>query len=49
MAEGPVDMEKRMGDVKLRYGSYPQNKWDKHLELKKYFEDKMRKRLEDVV
>lgn len=49
MPDGPVDMEKRMEDVKSRYGSYPQNKWDKHLELKKYFEDKIGKRLECVV
>lgn len=49
MAQGPVDMEKRMSDVKERYGNYPQSKWDKHIELKKHFEDKMGKRLEQVV
>lgn len=49
MADGPVDMEKRMGDVKKRYGNYPQNKWNKHLELKDYFEKKMGKKLEQIV
>ena len=42
-AEGVLDIEKRMGDVKCRYGSYPQAKWDSNLALKKYFEGKMRK------
>lgn len=37
-AEGVVDMEERMRDVKDRYGSYPQEKWDKNLQLKEYFE-----------
>ena len=37
-AEGIVDIEKRMNDVKNRYGSYPQEKWDKNIELKEYFE-----------
>ena len=27
-AEGVVSMEERMGDVKRRYGYYPQEKWD---------------------
>lgn len=49
MPHGPVDMEKRMGDVKERYGIYPQSKWDKHMELKLYFEEKMGKKLELVV
>ena len=30
-----------MSDVKRRYGSYPQSQWDKNLELKKYFEEKL--------
>lgn len=25
-------------NVKERYGSYPQEKWDKNVELKEYFE-----------
>lgn len=38
-AEGIVDIELRMQDVKDRYGSYPQEKWDKNMELKRYFEN----------
>lgn len=37
-AEGVVDIEERMQDVKNRYGSYPQEKWDKNIQLKEYFE-----------
>ena len=40
MAEGVVDIEVRMSDIKRRYGKYPQRKWDKNLELKRYFEEK---------
>lgn len=40
MAEGVVDIEVRMSDIKRRYGRYPQRKWDKNLELKRYFEEK---------
>lgn len=39
-AEGVVDMEERMNDVKRRYGAYPQSKWNKNMELKEYFEQK---------
>ena len=39
-AAGILDIEKRMEDVKSRYGFYPQEKWDRNLALKKYFEDK---------
>lgn len=42
-ADGVVDMEERMDDVKRRYGSYPQSKWDGNLKLKDYFEEKMGK------
>jgi len=42
-AEGVLDMEERMNDVKRRYGFYPQEKWNHNLELKRYFERKMRK------
>ena len=35
-----LNIEDRMEDVKQRYGFYPQAKWDKNLELKKYFEEK---------
>ena len=40
-AEGIVPMEERMGDVKRRYGAYPQDKWDKNLQLKDYFSEKI--------
>ena len=39
--EGVLDMEARMGDVKARYGMYPQAKWEKNIQLKAYFEEKM--------
>ena len=39
-AEGVVDVTERMSDVKARYGSYPQSKWDKNLELLEYFSEK---------
>lgn len=40
-ADGVLDIEERMRDVKNRYGSYPQYKWDSNLQLKQYFEEKM--------
>lgn len=36
--DGPVDMAARMEDVRRRYGSYPQDKWNRNFELKGYFE-----------
>ena len=48
-AEGVLDIEERMTDVKRRCGSYPQRKWDSNLALKKYFEDKMGKDIYAVV
>lgn len=48
-AEGVLDMEERMGDVKRRYGYYPEDKWNINLELKRYFEDKMHADLYVVV
>ncbi len=48
-ADGVLDMEERMLDVKKRYGSYPQEKWDINLTLKKYFEEKMGKSLYTIV
>lgn len=39
-AQGVVSVEKRMADVKSRYGYYPQEKWNKHIELKDYFSRK---------
>jgi putative nucleotidyltransferase with HDIG domain len=40
-AEGILNMEDRMQDVKSRYGNYPQKKWDDNLWLREYFEKKM--------
>ena len=48
-ATGVVEIEQRMTDVKLRYGSYPQEKWDYNLWLKQYFEEKTGKEIYDVV
>lgn len=42
-AEGVLEIEERMADVKKRYGSYPQEKWDQNIKLKRYFEEKMGK------
>ena len=42
-SEGVLDMEERMEDVKKRYGSYPQEKWDSNVKLKDYFEKKIGK------
>ena len=40
-ADGVFDIEERMNDVKRRYGSYPQDKWDSNIELMHYFETRM--------
>jgi putative nucleotidyltransferase with HDIG domain len=37
-ADGTLNLEERMNDVKARYGYYPQGKWDKNFELKACFE-----------
>lgn len=47
--EGVLDIEERMNDVKCRYGSYPQEKWDCNLKLKKYFEEKTGKNIYEAV
>lgn len=49
MAEGIVSLEERMNDVKKRYGGYPQEKWDRNVELRRYFEGKMGKGLYEVI
>lgn len=49
MAEGPVDMEMRMADVKRRYGAYPQEKWERNLALKAYFEERMETSLQEAL
>ena len=44
-----VDMEQRMLDVKKRYGSYPQAKWDNNLRLRRYFEEKTHRDIYELV
>jgi hypothetical protein len=39
-ATGSGNIIERMNDVKKRYGNYPKNKWDKHIEILNYFENK---------
>ncbi len=48
-AEGVVDMEDRMNDIRRRYGFYPQSKWDKNIALKRYFEEKTGKDIYSIV
>lgn len=48
-ADGVMNIEDRMMDVKRRYGTYPQAKWDANLALKSYFEEKMRQDLYEAV
>lgn len=44
-----LDIEERMADVKQRYGNYPQEQWNKNIELKQYFEEKCGKNIYDIV
>ncbi len=39
-ADGPVDMDVRMQDIKNRYGNYPEEKRIRNYALKKYFEER---------
>ena len=48
-AEGVLDIEERMNDVKRRYGSYPQEKWDNNLNLKRHFEEKTGQNIYTIV
>jgi len=48
-SEGVLDMEDRMLDVKNRYGSYPQEKWNSNMKLKEYFEVKTGRNIYDLV
>ena len=48
-ADGSKDLEKRMNDVKKRYGYYPEGKWNKNFALKAYFEKLMGKDLYEVI
>ena len=49
MPGGAVSMLDRMNDVKRRYGSYPQKKWEKNLELLHYFEELSACRIEELI
>jgi HD superfamily phosphodiesterase len=44
-----LDIEERMTDVKIRYGLYPKEKWDRNIALKHYFEKKIGKDIYIVV
>ncbi len=48
-SEGVLDMEERMLDVRNRYGSYPQEKWDSNMKLKEYFEERTSRNIYDLV
>lgn len=48
-ADAVLDMEERMADVKRRYGSYPREKWERNLYLRKYFEEKTGQDLYEIV
>ena len=44
-ADRVLDIEKRMDDVRKRYGYYPRAKWDSNIRLMHYFEEKMNKNI----
>lgn len=46
---GAVDMEIRMGDVKRRYGRYPQKKWDQNIALKRFFDEKIGRNIYEIL
>ena len=48
-AEGVMDIIERMSDVKRRYGAYDPGKWDRNLELKTLFENRMHMDLYEAV
>lgn len=48
-SEGVMDIEDRMNDVRRRYGGYPQEKWDRNLALKDYFEKKAGRDIYEIV
>lgn len=48
-SEGVLDIEERMADVKRRYGSYPDAKWQSNLALKRHFEEKTGRDIYSVV
>lgn len=48
-ADGVMVMEERMADVKRRYGSFPQDKWERNLYLRQMFEEKAGKDIYEIV
>lgn len=44
-AEGVLNIEERMDDVRRRYGSFPKEKWDANIALLQYFEKKAGKNI----
>lgn len=48
-ADGVMQIEERMADVKRRYGSYPQDKWDQNLALRRRFEQMAGRDLYEIV
>jgi HD superfamily phosphohydrolase YqeK len=48
-SEGVLNIEERMDDVRIRYGFYPQAKWDSNLSLKDYFEEKTGRDIYELV
>lgn len=48
-AEGVMNIEERMLDVKRRYGAYPQHKWDINMGLKRHFEELAGRNIYDIV
>lgn len=48
-SEGVMDIKERMNDVRRRYGGYPQEKWDRNLALKDYFEKKAGRDIYEIV
>lgn len=47
-ADGVMYIEDRMEDVKRRYGSFSQEKWDNNIALKKMFEEKIGRDIYEV-
>ena len=48
MSTGAVPIEIRMGDVKQRYGNYPEKKWEKNISLLHYFSVKANEDIEKL-
>lgn len=48
-AEGVMNIEERMLDVKRRYGAYPQHKWDINMNLLRHFEELAGRNIYDLV